>query len=76
MNVDIYDPWARKEEVKHEYGIDILDVLKEGKKYDSIIIAVSHNEFLQMDLAELKRENAVIFDTKACLDRNLVDARL
>ncbi|WP_121488750.1 nucleotide sugar dehydrogenase [Chryseobacterium sp. 7] len=76
VNVDIYDPWASKEEVKHEYGIDILDALIEGKKYDSLIIAVSHNEFLEMDLNTLKKENSVVFDTKACLDRDLVDARL
>jgi UDP-N-acetyl-D-galactosamine dehydrogenase len=31
VNVDIYDPWASKEEVKHEYGIDILDALQEGR---------------------------------------------
>lgn len=76
IDVEVYDPWANKEEVKHEYGIDILDNLIEGKKYDSIIIAVSHNEFLTMDIEKLKRENTVIFDTKACLDRTLVDARL
>ncbi|MDE5438572.1 nucleotide sugar dehydrogenase [Elizabethkingia meningoseptica] len=76
VNVDIYDPWASKEEVHHEYGINILDQLIEGKKYDSLIIAVSHNEFLKMDLNTLKKENAIVFDTKACLDRNLVDARL
>jgi len=76
VKVDIYDPWASKEEVKHEYGVDILDVLADDKKYDSLIIAVSHNEFLQMDLNTLKKENAVVFDTKACLDRNLVDGRL
>lgn len=76
VHVDIYDPWASKEEVKHEYGIDILDVLIEGKKYDALILAVSHNEFLQMDLSALKKENSIVFDTKACLDRNSVDARL
>jgi len=76
INVDIYDPWASKEEVKHEYGIDILGTLVEGKKYDSVIIAVSHNEFIKMDLEQVKKENAIVFDTKACLDRDLVDARL
>jgi UDP-N-acetyl-D-galactosamine dehydrogenase len=76
INVDIYDPWASKEEVKHEYGIDILDALVDGKKYDSVIIAVSHNEFIKMDLEQVKNENAIVFDTKACLDRDLVDARL
>jgi UDP-N-acetyl-D-galactosamine dehydrogenase len=76
INVDIYDPWASKDEVKHEYGIDILDSLTEGKKYDSIIVAVAHDEFLKMDLNDIKKDNSVIFDTKACLDRTLVDARL
>lgn len=76
IDVDIYDPWASKEEVKHEYNIDLLDVLDKDTKYDSLIIAVSHTEFLAMDLNKLKKDNAVIFDTKACLDRKLVDARL
>lgn len=76
VNVDIYDPWASKQEVKHEYGIDILDALIVGKKYDSIIIAVAHDDFLKMDLNTIKNNNSVVFDTKACIDRNLVDARL
>ncbi|PWN60621.1 nucleotide sugar dehydrogenase [Chryseobacterium oncorhynchi] len=76
IDVDIYDPWASIEEVKHEYGVDILDQLDDSKKYDSIILAVSHSEFLNMDIQFFKKDNAVIFDTKACLDRKLVDARL
>ncbi len=76
INVDIYDPWADKDEITHEYGIAILDTLIKGKKYDSIIVAVSHNEFIRLDLEQLKKNNAVVFDTKACFDRNLVDARL
>lgn len=76
IDVDIFDPWASKKEVKNEYGVDILNEIAEGEKYDSIIIAVSHNEFLTMDLAKLKKENTVIFDAKACIDRRLVDARL
>lgn len=74
--VDIYDPWAEAEEVKHEYGVDILPALKEGKKYDAVVLAVSHNEFLEMDLAALRNEKSVVFDIKACLDRRMVDARL
>lgn len=76
MEVDIFDPWANKLEVKREYGVDVLDQLPEDKKYDSIIIAVSHKEFLTLDFEKIKKENSVIFDTKACIDRNLVDARL
>lgn len=76
VNVDIYDPWADPEEVKHEYAVDILHVLEDGKKYDAVVLAVSHNEFFKMDLNGVKNDKAVVFDIKACLDRDLVDARL
>ncbi len=75
INVDVYDPWADYKEVKHEYGIEILSELT-NKKYDSVIVAVAHNEFLEIDFKALQANNTVIFDTKACIDRNLVDGRL
>lgn len=74
-NVDIYDPWANKAEVKEEYGLDILTALP-TKKYKAIVLAVSHHEFLTLDFSTLKVENAVIFDTKAFVQRDLVDGRL
>lgn len=76
VSVDLHDPWADVEEVKHEYNIDILRKLENGKKYDAVIVAVSHDEFLAMDLTSVKNEKSVVFDIKACLDRSLVDARL
>ena len=75
INVDVYDPWADANEVKHEYGIAILTKLT-NKKYDSVIVAVAHNEFLEIDFKALQANNTVIFDTKACIDRTLVDGRL
>jgi UDP-N-acetyl-D-galactosamine dehydrogenase len=75
INVDVYDPWADPDEVKHEYGINILSNLSD-KKYDSVIVAVAHHEFLTIDFNKYKANNAVIFDTKACIDRKLVDGRL
>lgn len=76
LDVDIYDPWADADEVKHEYGLDISNKLDEDIVYDAVIVAVAHNEFLDFDYKRIKRNNGVIFDTKACLDRALVDARL
>lgn len=76
INVDIYDPWVNKAEVENEYGISILENLGGNKKYDSIIIAVAHNEFLKIDIQGLKNADGVVFDTKSCIDRKLVDARL
>ena len=76
LNVDVFDPWADVDEVKHEYGIHVQSKLDDTTVYDAIIVAVAHNEFLKMDFHKLKCSNAVIFDTKACLDRSLVDGRL
>ncbi|PUZ26982.1 UDP-N-acetyl-D-galactosamine dehydrogenase [Chitinophaga costaii] len=76
LSVDIYDPWADVEEVKAEYGVDIHKTLDNTVVYDAIIIAVSHREFATFDYQKFKRNNAVIFDTKALIDRSLVDARL
>jgi len=76
LHVDIHDPLANKEEVKNLYNvilnndINILD-------YDSIIIAVAHNEFKALDFKNVKsKDNTIIFDTKGFLDKELVDGRL
>lgn len=76
LSVDIYDPWADALAVQQEYGLQVFNQLDEAALYDAVIVAVAHNEFLSVDFQKYKRNNAVIFDTKACLDRSLVDARL
>ena len=51
VNIDVYDPWANKDEVKQEYELDLItnaSLLKVN--YDAIVLAVSHNEFLSLDL--------------------------
>lgn len=76
LDVDIFDPWADVKEVKKEYGLDILNKVNDSTVYNAVIIAVAHNEFLDFDYQKIKRNNGVVFDTKACLDRALVDGRL
>ncbi len=77
VNVDVYDPWASSEEVKHEYKLDLKTEISELKSdYDCIILSVSHNEFLKLSLADLKADNCVIFDVKSLLSNEKVDARL
>lgn len=75
VDVDIYDPWVNPDEVMREYRIKILNKLPD-KTYDAIIVAVAHNEFLTLDINKLKNKQAVVFDIKACLPRELVDVRL
>ncbi|MBS0028844.1 nucleotide sugar dehydrogenase [Chitinophaga sp. 22321] len=75
MKVDMYDPHADKEEVKEEYGLELVDSV--SKQYDAILVAVAHNEFQAIDFKALKNgHDAVVFDAKAILDRELVDGRL
>ena len=77
VNVDVYDPWASKEEVKHEYGLDLLSSTSDLKSdYDAIILAVSHKEFLEVSIDDLKTIQTVVFDVKSLLPLNTVDARL
>ncbi len=72
--VDVYDPWADSDEVKHEYGVTLTE--KPGTGYDAIVLAVSHNEFLKVDLKALGNGNTVVYDIKGLLSKELVDERL
>lgn len=74
-NITIYDPWAGVESVKKEYGINIVKKL-DNKKYDAVILAVAHNEFLTLDIKSLLKANSVVYDVKGVLERSLVDDRL
>jgi len=76
LQVDLYDPWVDASEFEKEYKLTLLPALIAGKKYESIILAVAHDTFLRLDLEALKQDKAVLFDVKAVLDRELVDARL
>lgn len=76
INVDVFDPHADKAEVLDEYGINLIDSIEKAK-YNSIILAVSHNEFLEYDFEKFEgKENIVIYDTKSVLSRSVVDGRL
>jgi UDP-N-acetyl-D-glucosamine/UDP-N-acetyl-D-galactosamine dehydrogenase len=74
VDIDVYDPWANKQEVHEEYGVNLIDKL--DNKYDGILLAVSHNEYQSINLENFKNNNAVIFDIKGVLDKDSVDARL
>ncbi|MBX2942293.1 MAG: nucleotide sugar dehydrogenase [Cyclobacteriaceae bacterium] len=72
--VDVYDPHADAKEVAHEYGLKLIDELKD--KYHGIILAVGHQEFKDLDWNRIKRERTVVYDVKGFLDRSFVTARL
>lgn len=77
--VDIYDPWADANVVKHEYGLDILTQAPALGQYDGIVMAVAHNQFRDMGPAAIRawgRDGHVIYDIKSVLPVDQVDGRL
>ncbi len=78
MTVDVYDSWASKQEVLHEYGIHLIDELKQGA-YDAVVLAVDHSETKNMGLQNLRllgKENHVLYDVKHVLNVGDADIRL
>ncbi|MFD0836284.1 nucleotide sugar dehydrogenase [Mariniflexile aquimaris] len=72
--ITVYDPWANPEEVDHEYGLKTTKNPPKGI-FDAIVLTVSHNEFLNMDLRSLLSPNGILYDVKGVLKGN-VNGRL
>ncbi len=65
LNVDVVDPFANAAEVKHEYGFDMVE--KPSGKYDAIIVAVSHNDYADLQeeyFLNLAAEKCILVDVK------------
>nr|WP_026320296.1 nucleotide sugar dehydrogenase [Campylobacter ureolyticus] len=69
-NVDVYDPWADRNEVLKEYNLNLIENLNLNN-YDAVVLAVAHDEFKNLDFSNL---DAVIFDIKGVLEN--ADGRL
>ncbi|AZQ61557.1 nucleotide sugar dehydrogenase [Flammeovirga pectinis] len=74
VDLDVYDPYASKEEVKEEYGIDLIDSI--SSEYSAIVLTVSHAEFKNLDWAALKTPSTIIYDVKSVLPKELISDRL
>ena len=75
IDVDVYDPWADPEEVKREYGFGLLRNEPDLKEYDSVILAVAHERFKDLDFDTVD-PSSVVFDIKGVLPKKVVDKRL
>ncbi len=76
-NVDVYDPWVHSEASEEEYGISLVPELKKNK-YDAIILAVAHKEFIELGekLRDYGKQSHILFDVKNVLPAEAYDARL
>jgi len=75
VHVTIYDPCADPAEVEHEYGV-ISQKEMPNEKFDAVILAVSHKEFLNMNMQSLLNLTAVFYDVKGCIEGEFIDSRL
>lgn len=76
--VEVYDPWVDQAQAKRAYQITMLNHLPKDR-YDAVIIAVAHKEFIQMPPEEIRalcRENAIIYDVKGIMPAGSVDGCL
>jgi len=75
VNVDIFDPWASFEEVKQSFGLSMLKERPDLNKYDGLMLAVAHHEFLEL-FEDWEQPETVVFDVKSALPREITTARL
>lgn len=77
FQVDICDPHASAEEVKHEYNVELKDFKQINfSEYSCIVLAVAHNDFKGIDIASIKKAGCIIYDVKSILPKNLTNGRL
>jgi len=77
-NVEVHDPWVAPREARETYGIELVERLVPGR-YDAIVLAVAHRDFVEMGAAGIRALGAsehVLYDIKSVLPREMVDARL
>ncbi|SEO20642.1 UDP-N-acetyl-D-galactosamine dehydrogenase [Salinihabitans flavidus] len=78
VQVDVWDPWVDATGVEAEYGLTPIEEPGQGK-YDGIVIAVAHEEFVSMSAAEIRalgKPGALLYDIKGVLAKSESDLRL
>lgn len=75
VEVDVYDPMADAHEVEEEYNIKLTPQLK-NNTYDTIILAVNHAQFTELDMTQMGKNNVVVYDVKSTLPKTATDGRL
>jgi UDP-N-acetyl-D-glucosamine/UDP-N-acetyl-D-galactosamine dehydrogenase len=77
--VEVYDPWADPDDVRDEYGIEIVTEKPADGRYAGIVLAVAHREFIEMSMESihaLGTPDHIIYDIKSVLPVEQIDSRL
>ncbi len=73
-NLSIHDSFADKEILKKEYGLNLLNQI--GEKYDIIVLAVAHKNYLKIDFNKILNKKHILYDVKSILPKNITTLRL
>ncbi|MFN2395762.1 MAG: nucleotide sugar dehydrogenase [Bacteroidales bacterium] len=76
VNLDVVDPYANAEELKHEYGFSLID--KPSDNYDAVIVAVNHDEYVKFTEDDFKKmmkniDNPILVDIKGIYRSKIKD---
>ncbi len=77
-NIEVFDPWADKEEAERLYGVTMIENLPVNH-YDGVVLAVAHKEFNELaqdDFSRMCRQLAVVYDVKHSLPKDVADGCL
>lgn len=78
IDVDVYDPWVDKAEAEREYNVSPISK-PAMNNYDGIILAVAHNEFVDMGVEQIRafgKNEHVLYDLKYVFTKEDTDIRL
>ena len=76
VEISILDPLADINEVHKEYELSVIQSINFNEKFDAILLAVAHKEFMDLKIENLRKKNSIIYDIKNFFDIYKVDIRL
>lgn len=77
-NIVVYDPWANPQKVLKEYSLSVVNTNIDDfyKKFDAVILAVAHKEFLSINIRDFLSDGGIVYDVKGVLNIETIDGRL
>lgn len=75
VEVTVYDPWVSEEEVREKYQVKLTKKVPENK-YDAIILAVNHSEFINLNYEQLREKKSIVYDVKNSVPKEIKDGGL
>lgn len=79
MEPVVVDPWINPDEAQQEYGLKVFAEIPTDQRWNALVVAVSHSQFAELQTKawrELLTPNAVLFDLKGIVPRELHPIRL